>query len=254
MRSGRGVPHELEELRAVARWLGTTPVSELLAWLDEQKARGEPALREFRAVALAMLGRFDEARALLTAARAALADRGGGIPLAFANAHLFTAVELLAGDPAAAARFGAEGCRLFEATGEKGYQSTAAGFLAQALYASDRLDDALAWADRAEQLGARATKLTQMLLLQAKAKVLARRGEQAEAVRLAREAIVLGAQTDYLTGRADALVDLAEVLQLVRPTRGSDPRSSNRRGTSTNARATWSWPIALRARLVHQGS
>ena len=209
-----GVPHELKELHAVARWLGTTPVSDLLAWLAEQKAGGVPTLREFRAVALAMLGRFDEARALAIAARVALTDRGGGIPLAFANAHLFSAVELLAGDPPAAVGFGAEGCRLFEATGEKGYLSTAAGFLAQALYANGQLDDALEWAEQAEELGAQSDKLTQMLSRQAKAKVLARRGEQAEAIRLAHEAVTLGAATDYLNGRADAFVDLADVLQL----------------------------------------
>ena len=37
-----GLPHELLGWRAVARLFGTTPVSELLAWLDEhepQRAR-----------------------------------------------------------------------------------------------------------------------------------------------------------------------------------------------------------------------
>ena len=63
-------------------------------------------------------------------------------------------VELLAGDPAAAAEFGAEGCRLLEELGEKGYLSTAAANLAQALYALDRLEEADAWAGRAAELGA----------------------------------------------------------------------------------------------------
>ena len=44
-------------------------------------------------------------------------------------------VELLADDPAAAAELGTEACRLFAELGEKGYLSTAAGNLAQALYA-----------------------------------------------------------------------------------------------------------------------
>ena len=246
-----GMPHELEELRAVARWLGTTPVSDLLAWLTEQTASGVPRLREFRAVALAMLGRFDEARAFVASARAGLEDRGARIPLAFANAHLFSAVELLASNPPAAVGFGEEGCRLFEATGEKGYLSTAAGFLAQALYASDRLDDALEWAERAQQLGAQSDKLTQMLARQAKAKVLARLGEQAEAVLLAREAVTLGAGTEYLNGHGDAFADLAEVLQLsdrpkeVRPVLEQAWSSYKRKGNLVMA-------DRIRARLKRQ--
>jgi hypothetical protein len=56
----------------------STPPLKLLAWLDEQKASGEwdYFLRRPRAHALAMLGRFDEARAILAEARAQLADRG----------------------------------------------------------------------------------------------------------------------------------------------------------------------------------
>jgi hypothetical protein len=69
--------------RAAARLYGTTPVPELLAWLDEQKARAarDPNLRQFRGRALAMLGRFDEARALHAELRTELAERGGGILL-----------------------------------------------------------------------------------------------------------------------------------------------------------------------------
>ena len=60
---------------------GATAVSEVLAWLDEQEARaGEHHwLRMYRALALAMLGRFDEARAILAGTRAELAERGGGM-------------------------------------------------------------------------------------------------------------------------------------------------------------------------------
>jgi Flp pilus assembly protein TadD len=44
--------------------------------------------------------------------------------------------------------------------------------------------------------------------------VLARRGSIQEAERLAREAVRLVEQTDWLQGHADALMDLAEVLRL----------------------------------------
>ena len=66
------------------RFYGTTPVSELLAWLDENEPRAgqDQFLRAYRAGSLAMLGRFDEARAILADARAEQAERGGGILLA----------------------------------------------------------------------------------------------------------------------------------------------------------------------------
>jgi hypothetical protein len=47
-----------------------------------------------------------------------------------------------------------------------------------------------------------------------RAKVLAGRGEVAEAELLAREATALAARTDYLDGHAQATVDLAEVLRV----------------------------------------
>ena len=211
-----GLPHHLLGWRASARLNGTTPVSELLAWLDEQEARGvrDIGLRQGRANALAMLGRFDEARAILAELRADLADRGGGIELAMATGMDSVHVELWAGDPAAAAELGAEACRLFEELGEHSLLSTAAGMLAQALYALDRLDEADAWAGRAAEFGASDDAITQMLWRQVRAKVLARRSEHAEAERLAREAVAVGEKTDMLDAQGDVYADLAEVLSL----------------------------------------
>ena len=78
------LPPQSSAARAYARFFGTTPVSELLAWLDENEpgAGRDHWLRAYRAGALAMLGRFDEARAILAEARAELAERGGGVLLA----------------------------------------------------------------------------------------------------------------------------------------------------------------------------
>jgi tetratricopeptide (TPR) repeat protein len=211
-----GLPHQLGEGRASARLNGTTPVSQLLAWMDEQKGPGalSPNVREFRANGLAMLGRFDEARAILAGARAELADRGGGLVLASMMGQTSVDVELLAGDPAAAVEFGEEGCRLLDELGEKSYLSTAAGRLAEALYALDRLEEADAWAGRAAELGASDDAITQMLWREVRAKVLGRRGEHAEAERLAREAVAIGEETEVLNAQGDTYADLAEVLLL----------------------------------------
>jgi len=56
--------------------------------------------------------------------------------------------------------------------------------------------------------------VTQMLWRQAKALVLARRGEHDAAARLAQEALAIGGQTQSLTEQADAYWDLAEALLL----------------------------------------
>ena len=211
-----GLPYQLLEERALGRYFGATPVSELLAWLDEQEERGEQDifLRMYRGRALAMLGRFEEARALLAQVRAELADRGGGLPLAGATSRSSVDIELLAGDPAAAAKLGEEGCRLYDELGQKSRLSTAAGRLAQAYYSLDRLEEAEAWAGRCAELGTSGDALNEMVWRQARAKVLARRGEHAEAELLAREAVAIGEETDLLDPQADTHADLAEVLRL----------------------------------------
>ena len=241
------LPAEILASRAALRFFGTTPASELLAWLDENEppAGRDHFLRAYRAGTLAMLGRFDEARTILAETRAELAERGAGVLLANITAFESVWVELWAGDPTAAAEFGAEGWRLYEELGEQSFLPTAAGHLARALYALDRLDEADAWAGRAAELGASDDAWTQMLWRQVRAKVLARRGEHAEAELLAREAVAICDETDMLNAQGDAYADLAEVLMLAgRPTR--QPPRSSRRSNATSARATSSRRSARR--------
>jgi class 3 adenylate cyclase/tetratricopeptide (TPR) repeat protein len=210
-----GLIHHRQLGRVSARFFGTTPVRELLAWLDEQEAEGVPAhsLRQHRALALAMLGRFDDARALLADVRADLADQGRGFALGAAIGQEEVLVELLAGEFATAAELGREACKLLDELGERSILSTAAGRLAQALYALDRLDEADDWAYRASELGASDDAMTQMLSRQVRAKVLARRGND-DAQPLAREAVAIGEGTDMLNYQGDAHADLGEVLLL----------------------------------------
>jgi class 3 adenylate cyclase/tetratricopeptide (TPR) repeat protein len=210
-----GLPDRRQQGRVSARFFGTTPVEELLAWLDEEETGGVPAhyLRQYRALALAMLGRFDDARALLADVRADLADRGRGFALGAAIGQEVL-VELLAGNFATAAELGTEACKLLDELGNRSILSTVAGRLAQALYALDRLDEADAWAVRAAELGASEDAATQMLSLQVRCKVLARRGEFQDAESLAREAVAIGEKTDVLDMQGDAHLDLGEVLLL----------------------------------------
>ncbi|MDP9340863.1 MAG: AAA family ATPase [Actinomycetota bacterium] len=210
------LPAAISAWSSGGRLYGTMPVPELLAWMDEQEAlRGpDPLVRRDRAQAVAMLGRFDEARELIAGVRSELADRGAGIQLGATLCVSFVEVELLAGDPVAAAELGEEGCRLLDELGERGFLSYAAGLLGEALYELDRLDDADSWASRGASLGGSDDASTQMLCRRVRAKVLVRRGEHDEAERLAREAVAIGRGTDMLDDQGDTLVDLAEVLSL----------------------------------------
>ena len=212
-----GLPYHLLDWRASARVFGSTPVVDLLGWLDTQDARGvqNVDLRRYKSLALAMLGRFDEARAIMGRARADLADRGSLIRLAAFTCSICVDVGLMAGDSAAAVALGEEGCRMLDELGEGSFLSTGAGNLAQALYAADRLEEAAEWAGRAKELGASDDAATQMLWRQVRAKVHARCGQRDEAERLAREAVAISEDTDLLNEQAKVYADLGEVLSLV---------------------------------------
>jgi tetratricopeptide (TPR) repeat protein len=140
-------------------------------------------------------------------------ERGASQVLAAVEAHR-SEIELLAGAPSTAVAAAEESCRLHTELGQLAELSTAAGGLAQAQYELGLLEDAEKSADRAAELGAPDDATTQMLWRQTVAKVLARRGELAEAERLAREAVAIGAKTDMLNAQADADADLGEVLVL----------------------------------------
>jgi len=161
-----------------------------------------------------MLGRSEEARALLAELRTELAERGGAKAVLAAVGGYGLQVELLSGDPAAAAAEGEESCRMREELGRWSELSTAAGGLALVYCELERLDDAERWAARAVELGTEEDAVTQMLWRQARARILARRGEHEEAERLAGEAVEIGDTTEDLDSKAEARADLGDVLVL----------------------------------------
>jgi tetratricopeptide (TPR) repeat protein len=199
-----------------ARFHGSTPLTELLAWQDEQEPpeRRSYWFRAHRSSALAMLGRFDEARALQAELRTELVERGGAKALLAALIGYGLEIEFLAGDPEAAVAAGEESCRMREELGRWAELSTTAGGLALVYAELGRLNDAERWAARAEELGAPEDAVTHMLWRQARARVLARRGELEQAERLVREAIEIGETTEDLNSKAEARADLGEVLAL----------------------------------------
>jgi tetratricopeptide (TPR) repeat protein len=120
-------------------------------------------------------------------------------------------VELTAGNAQAAADAGLKGIADLRELGERGWLSTVAGHAAEALYRLGSDDEAWRMTETADEAGASDDVITQMLILQVRAKILSRRGEHVEAERLAREAVAWGEPTDALVHKADSYRDLAIV-------------------------------------------
>jgi predicted ATPase/class 3 adenylate cyclase len=166
-----------------------------------------------RSVLEAMRGEFDLARELLADGTRALADLGLHVWAANTAQEAFL-IESLAGTPEAAADVLRGSYATLDQMGERGFSSTIAGFLAQALYAQGDYQEAGRFS-RASQLAAAPDDvISQMLWRTSRAKILARQGDLERAEALAREAVRLGEPTDLVNTRADALSDLAEVLAL----------------------------------------
>ena len=80
-----------------------------------------------------MLGRFDEARAILEETRTALAERGATQRLGVITGIESAAVEITAGNLDRAAELGAEGCRILEELWSRAFLSYATARLANTL-------------------------------------------------------------------------------------------------------------------------
>jgi class 3 adenylate cyclase/tetratricopeptide (TPR) repeat protein len=224
---GLGLPHLqawVQPYRVATRFHGTTPIPEVIAWSDEQAAAGfsSPILENDRALGLAMLGRFDEARARSKELQTELEERGSLVALALLLGMLAPETERLAGDPVAAIDASRRGCKMFEEVGDRSWLSSALGIQGQALYEVGDLDAAFDAAARGLELGASDDAMTQILSRSVQAKVLARRGSLDEAEQLAREACELADATDMSCSRGGAYEDLGHVLYLAGKTAEAD--------------------------------
>ena len=221
---------------------GPTPVVEGIRRCEE--IRGEVSGHlESEALALrhlgglhAMNGRFDLARPLLATSNAVFEDLG--LTLNAATSHN-DGMEMLAGDPAAAEGTCARGIEALEQMGEQAFLSTTAAFLAHALYAQGRDDEAERFTELSEELARRDDLVTQVIWRSVRAGILARQGRIEEAEALAREAVKMGESTDFVTTRADAVMELARSFSKPGASRRrSQPRwkgllSTSRRGTAS---------------------
>jgi tetratricopeptide (TPR) repeat protein len=184
----------------------------LLARVGESSAPGFDALLMLAGLC-AMEGAADESRRLFQRAKSIGEEMG----LDWAPVHAAFFVEevgLLLGDAVFAERELRAGNEFLEAIGERGYRSTMATHLAEALYRLDRKVDAEHFADLSLELTSSYDIASQARGRAVKAKLLAAKGDYEAAYRLAREAVELCENTDDLFQRGQVLMAQAEVLRL----------------------------------------
>jgi tetratricopeptide (TPR) repeat protein len=196
---------------------GPTPVPEAIERCEKLLAQGL-ANRQADAYVLAVLahlramqGDFEEARELYTRARALFEELGLAV-LATWTSFRSGAVEMLAGDPARAEEELRKDVETLTEMGEKFTLPPLTAHLAQSVFAQGRAEEAAEIAEIAKELAAEDDLEAQVLWRGVRAKVLATEGDFEEAERLAREAVELMRTSDAPVKRADALMDLAEVL------------------------------------------
>jgi hypothetical protein len=121
---------------------------------------------------------------------------------------------MLAGDPATAETHLRLEYEALDRMGEKGFMATTAAKLAKAIAAQgrSRYDEATQLIAIGREAGAGEDLSTQIIGQGVGGRILADRGRYPEAEELACSAAALAAQTDLLSERADALLDLAYVL------------------------------------------
>ena len=211
-----GLPHhEAHALPSAARgrWYGSTPIPELLDWLQAQRQAGSTnqVLRLMQASALAMQGRSDEAAATLGEWRAEAAIESGTFVGAFAR-RLIVEQELSRGNFAAAAELAIEACALSERGGDRADHAEHLIQLGEAQYRLGRFADAERSLFRAAEIGAGPSFQAERRALEAR--IHARRGDCVTAERLAREAVAIAEATQSLNLQGQVYADLGEVLTL----------------------------------------
>ena len=215
-----GEEHERAEILtwiASSTWFGAMPVDAGIRRCGEIQGlvRGHPSaeaemLRHLGGLH-GLAGRFERARSLFAESNTAFSDLGR--ELDHVLSHSEAVAEMLAGDFAAAELRLRRGYEAYEAMGEIALRSTTAALLAKAILAQGRHDEADRFIKLSEELAEPDDLTTQILWRDVRAKLLAAHGRFDDAERLAREAVTLAEETDFVNIHADALVDLAAVLE-----------------------------------------
>jgi DNA-binding SARP family transcriptional activator len=204
-------------LASAALW-GPTPAGEGIQlcedYLEEigNHPRGQAVVLLHMAALYAMQDMFETAYATLSRAKRLLDTLGPTMTAAVTQPAAIIA--MLAGDPVTAEKHLRREYESLSQMGDKGTLATTAALLARAIAAQgeDRYAEATKLIAISQEVAADEDISAQIVCQGLSARILADRGRHAEAVELASSAVALVAQTDQLSPRADALLDLAQVL------------------------------------------
>jgi predicted ATPase/class 3 adenylate cyclase len=206
-------------LLAISALYGAMPVVEAIATCEEVLARAQD---DRKAIALtelcighleAMRGNFERARLLYRQSRASL-EEFGYLLMAATTSLDSSAIELLAGDVAAAESELRTDYRRLEEMGERNYISTTAGLLADTLYRQGRYDESAEFAGVCEHLASPDDVASQFHWRCVQGKLRARQGTFDEAEALLSAATALIETSDQLDLQGNGLLDYAEVREL----------------------------------------
>jgi tetratricopeptide (TPR) repeat protein len=208
---------EITEWLAIALFLGPAPAAaaaQRCGRLLEETA-GQPLLHAMimagQALLVAMQGHIDEANELRARSRTIMSELGEWIWIA---SFWLALISLWGDDPVAAERELQPGYEALKKLGSTSHLSSFAHLLARAVYAQGRYDEAEQLTEECEEVSRPNDVHSQILMRSMRAKVLARRGLLEAAEQLAREAVAFASKSDFHSAHADALMDLAEVLEV----------------------------------------
>ena len=196
---------------------GRTPVSEAVSRCAalEHEVMGhraaELSLLGCRAMLAAMAGQAGDANEGMAQSRAGLEELGLHEASAW-MALMDAQAEMLAGNPAAAARAAQDTQRITRAIGDRWFLSAALVDYAHASLAQDHLDEATAAVEAIDTVPAPSDMEWLIKRHTARGRLAARRGDAEHGVTEARHAVELADLTDLLVYRADAYGVLAHLL------------------------------------------
>jgi tetratricopeptide (TPR) repeat protein len=205
---------EILEWYAITLFLGPMPADEAALRCERllEKTRGDTVaevhLIGAQAFLLAMLGRVDEAFAVLARGQEMMERLGEWIWIYTWHS---AAIHLWQGDPAFAEAQLRPAYDALKKLGERSHFSTMAHGMAMAAYLQGRYDEAEQFTRECEEAAHANDVFSEIIWRSTRAKVLARKGLFEAAAELAAEAVAFARKGDFHIGTAEALMDLAEV-------------------------------------------
>jgi ATP/maltotriose-dependent transcriptional regulator MalT len=187
-------------------------VTRLAGEIDDPRSFGALRLTRNLGGLLAMQGRFDEAREAFDNEMHAWLQFGDVVHAASLEAHFMAPMERHAGNLGRAIEVGRRGFETLIRIGAFGFANTAAAELSRSLFEHGDLAAAEQAATQALELAGADDPAAVPQALGVLARLAAGRGELAAAEQLARRGLEILVPVDHLDRKADAHMDLAEVL------------------------------------------